>query len=82
MAHHLGIDINNNNKNNDEIDKNKKIIFFVCDTALINQQKKHIEEILKIEVGTIQGKKEKKSKSDYETFIKKWKSFNVFVAIP
>ena len=82
MAHHLGIDINNNNKNNEEIDKNKKIIFFVCDTALINQQKRHIEEILKLEVGTIQGKKDKKSKSDYETFIKKWKSFNVFVAIP
>ena len=81
MAHHLGIDINNN-KTRDEIDKNKKIIFFVCDTALINQQKKHIEEILKIEVGTIQGKKDKKSKSDYEAFIKKWKAFNVFVAIP
>ena len=82
MAHHLGIDINNDNKNNEAIDKNKKIIFFVCDTALINQQKKHIEEILKIEVGTIQGKKDKKSKSDYETFIKKWNAFNVFVAIP
>ena len=82
MAEHLGIDINNNNPNNAEIDKNKKIIFFVCDTALINQQKKHIKEILNIEVGSIQGGKDKKSKSDYETFIKKWKSFNVFVAIP
>ena len=81
MAKHLGININNNS-NNTEIDKNKKIIFFVCDTALINQQKKHIEEILNIQVGTIQGKKDKKSKSDYESFIKKWKSFNVFVAIP
>ena len=81
MAKHLGIDINNNH-NNVEKDKNKKIIFFVCDTALINQQKKYIGEILNIEVGTIQGKTDKKSKSDYESFIKKWKSFNVFVAIP
>ena len=81
MANHLGIDINKP-ENNKEIDKNKKIIFFVCDTALINQQKKHIEDILKIQVGTIQGKKDKKSKSDYETFIKKWNSFNIFVAIP
>ena len=81
MANYLGIDINNH-ENNKKIDENKKIIFFVCDTALINQQKKHIEEILNIQVGTIQGKKDKKSKSDYETFIKKWKSFNIFVAIP
>jgi len=81
MANYLGIDINNS-ENNKKIDEDKKIIFFVCDTALINQQKKHIEDILKIQVGTIQGKKDKKSKSDYETFIKKWKSFNIFVAIP
>ena len=81
MANHLGIDIKKYEKR-PKIDKNKKIIFFVCDTALINQQKKHIEEILNIEVGTIQGKKDKKSKSDYETFINKWNSYNVFVAIP
>ena len=81
MAHYLGIDIGQDNTNV-QIDKNKKIIFFVCDTALINQQKKHIEEILKIQVGTIQGKKDKKSKRDYEDFIKKWNSFNIFVAIP
>ena len=81
MAYYLGIDIGQDNTNV-QIDKNKKIIFFVCDTALINQQKKHIEEILKIQVGTIQGKKDKKSKRDYEDFIKKWNSFNIFVAIP
>ena len=81
MANHLGIDINHL-ENNKKIDEKKKIIFLVCDTALINQQKKHIEEILGIQVGTIQGKKDKKSKSDYDTFIKKWDSFNIFVAIP
>ena len=81
MANHLGIKICDT-ENNKKIDKSKKIIFFVCDTALINQQKRHIEEILNIQVGTIQGKKDKKSKSDYETFIKKWNSFNVFIAIP
>ena len=81
MANHLGIDIKKRNKIK-IIDKNKKIIFFVCDTTLINQQKKHIEEILDIDVGTIQGKKDKKSKSDYEIFLNKWNSFNVFVAIP
>ena len=64
MADLLGIDINNNDKNY-KIDKNKKIIFFVCDTALIDQQKHHIESILNIEVGTIQGKKDKKAKNDY-----------------
>ena len=71
MANHLGIDIKKKNKIK-KIDKNKKIIFFVCDTTLINQQKKHIEEILDIDVGTIQGKKDKKSKSDYEIFLNKW----------
>ena len=81
MADLLGIDINNNDKNY-KIDKNKKIIFFVCDTALIDQQKHHIESILNIEVGTIQGKKDKKSKNDFETFRKKWNSLNIFVAIP
>ena len=82
MADLLGIDINNNNNKKPKIDKNKKIIFFVCDTALVDQQKNQIESILDIEVGTIQGKKDKKSKNDYETFRKKWASLNVFVAIP
>ena len=81
MGDLLGIDINNNNKKH-KIDKNKKIIFFVCDTALVDQQKNQIESILNIEVGTIQGKKDKKSKNDYETFRKKWNSLNIFVAIP
>ena len=81
MADLLGIDILNNDKK-PKIDKNKKIIFFVCDTALVNQQKKEIENILNIEVGTIQGKKDKKSKNDYETFKGKWNSFNIFIAIP
>ena len=65
-----------------EIDKNKKIIFLVCDTALIEQQKNSISVNLNIEVGTIQGKKNKKAKSDLNTFRKMWESFNVFVAIP
>ena len=39
MADLLGIDITNNEKKT-KIDKKKKIIFFVCDTALVNQQKK------------------------------------------
>ena len=65
-----------------EIDKDKKIIFLVCDTALIEQQKNTISVNLNIEVGTIQGKKNKKAKSDLNTFRKMWESFNVFVAIP
>ena len=81
MADLLGIDISNDEKKT-KIDKKKKIIFFVCDTALVNQQKKEIENILDIEVGTIQGKKDKKSKNDYDTFKKKWNSFNIFIAIP
>ena len=60
MADFLGLDIENPSKNKKIIDKNKKIIFFVCDTALIEQQKKAISNILGIEVGTIQGKKKKK----------------------
>ena len=82
MANHLGIDISNPSSNKKNIDKNKKIIFFVCDTALIEQQKKAIEDILGIEAGKIQGKKNKKNKSDYEFFRKMWDSLNVFVAIP
>ena len=55
MANYLGIDISIYSLNKQKIDKNKKIIFFVCDTALIEQQKKAISSILGIEVGTIQG---------------------------
>ena len=81
MADLLGIDINNIDKK-PKIDKNKKIIFFVCNTALVLQQKIEIENNLNIEVGTIQGNKDKKSKNDYETFRRKWDSLNIFVAIP
>ena len=73
MANFLGIDINNpSSSNKKKIDKNKKIIFFVCDTALIEQQKNAISNILGIEVGTIQGKKNKKSKNEFEFFKKMW----------
>ena len=65
-----------------EIDKNKKIIFLVCDTALIEQQKNTISLNLNLEVGTFQGKKNKKAKSDLDTFRKMWESYNIFVAIP
>ena len=82
MANHLGIDINCLYKSNKNIDNNKKIIFLVCDTALIEQQKKAISNILGIEVGTIQGKKNKKCKNDYQLFKKMWDSLNIFVAIP
>lgn len=82
MAYHLGLDIEDPSNNKQKLDKNKKIIFFVCDTSLIEQQKKAISNILGIEVGTIQGKKSKKSKSDYDLFKKMWDSVNVFVAIP
>ena len=64
------------------IDKNKKIIFLVCDTALIEQQKNSISINLNLDVGTIQGKKNKKAKSDLNTFRKMWESYNIFVAIP
>ena len=82
MAYHLGLDIEDPSNNKKKLDKSKKIIFFVCDTSLIEQQKKAISNILGIEVGTIQGKKSKKSKSDYDLFKKMWDSVNVFVAIP
>ena len=82
MADLLKIDIQNPLNTNKNIDKRKKIIFFVCDAALVEQQKKSIEEILKIQVGIFQGKKSKKAKSDYETFREKWNSLNIFIAIP
>ena len=47
-----------------DIDCTKKIIFLVCDTALIEQQKNTISLNLNLEVGTIQGKKNKKAKND------------------
>ena len=65
-----------------EFDKNIKIIFLVCDTALIEQQKNTISLNLNLEVGTIQGKKNKKAKSDLITFRKMWESYDIFVAIP
>ena len=62
MAYHLGLDIEDPSNNKQKLDKNKKIIFFVCDTSLIEQQKKAISNTLGIEVGTIQGKKVKNLK--------------------
>ena len=47
MANLLGIDINNIDKK-PKIDKNKKIIFFVCNTALVLQQKMEIENNLSL----------------------------------
>ena len=82
MANYLGLDINNPSLNNLKNNKNKKIIFFVCDTALIEQQKNAISNILGIEVGKIQGKKNKKAKNDYNSFRTIWDSLNIFVAIP
>ena len=61
MANYLGIDINKSSYNH-KIDQNKKIIFFVCDITLIEQQKNAISRILGIEVGIIQGKKTKRLK--------------------
>lgn len=80
MADILGINLSAQFHTN--IDKNIKIIFLVCDTALIEQQKNVISSNLGIEVGTIQGKKNKKAKSDLEIFRKMWDNFNIFVAIP
>ena len=75
------LNINIFSQKNQKIDKTKKIIFFVCDTSLIIQQQKAIEKYLKISVGVIQGKKSKKSKSDYENFRGIFENFSVFVAI-
>ena len=80
MADLLGIKLLNQEKQN--ISKNTKIIFLVCDTALIEQQKIAISSNLGIEVGTIQGKKNKKAKTELEIFRKLWESFNIFIAIP
>ena len=80
MAEILGIKLSSPEKS--YVDKNKKIIFLVCDTALVEQQKNAISSNLGIEVGTIQGKKNKKAKSDLESFRKMWDNYNIFIAIP
>ena len=82
MSRVLGIDIvENPNIDISKIDKSKKIIFLICDTALVKQQSEAINKILGIEVGILQGKKQKKSKNDYIEFRKLWESKNIFVAI-
>jgi endoribonuclease Dicer len=82
MSRVLGIDIvENPNIDISKIDKSKKIIFLICDTALVKQQSEAISKILGIEVGILQGKKQKKSKNDYFEFRKLWESKNIFVAI-
>lgn len=75
------LNINIFSQKNSNINKSKKIIFFVCDTSLVIQQQKAIEKYLKIPVAIIQGKKSKKSKSDYENFREFFENFSVFVAI-
>ena len=80
MANCLGIDLQSEKKQN--IDKTKKIIFFVCNTSLVNQQKKEISDALNIEVGIFQGRKGKKKNKNYESFKREWDSLNIFVAMP
>ena len=78
----LGIDIVENKGNINKMKiKNKKIIFLICDTSLVNQQVNAIQSNLGIEVGILQGKKQKKSKNDYFEFRKLFQSKNIFVAI-
>ena len=78
----LGIDIVENKGNINKMKiKNKKIIFLICDTSLVNQQVNAIKSNLGIEVGILQGKKQKKSKNDYFEFRKLFQSKNIFVAI-
>ncbi len=78
----LGIDMLDNKENINKMPiNNKKIIFLVCDTPLINQQANAIKTILGIEVGILQGKKQKKTKNDYLEFRKVFQNKNIFVAI-
>ncbi len=82
MSRLLGIDIVENEGNFNQMNRNnKKIIFLVCDTPLINQQANAIKSILGIEVGILQGKKQKKTKNDYLEFRKVFQNKNIFVAI-
>ena len=80
MADLLSINLSSLEKQN--INKNIKIIFLVCDTALIEQQKNAISSNLGLEVKAIQGKKNKKEKNDLEMFRKTWDNYNIFIAIP
>ena len=82
MSRLLGIDMLDNKENiNKMAFNNKKIIFLVCDTPLINQQANAIKTILGIDVGILQGKKQKKTKNDYLEFRKVFQNKNIFVAI-
>ena len=69
IGYYLGIDISKQiNLSKVKVKSKKKVLFLVCDTALIDQQQMSISKNLNIKVEKIQGKKNKKSKSDLETF--------------
>ena len=59
-----------------------KVIFLVCDLALIAQQMKEIELNTKLRVNALKGRNSKKSKSDYNEFQEIFRATDVFVAIP
>ena len=59
-----------------------KVIFLVCDLALISQQMKEIELNTKLRVNSLKGRNSKKSKSDFNEFQELLRVTDVFVAIP
>ena len=59
-----------------------KVIFLVCDLALVSQQMKEIELNTKLRVNSLKGRNSKKSKSDFNEFQELLRVTDVFVAIP
>ena len=62
--------------------RSPKMFFLVCDSSLIEQQIAAIKKNTGLEVNSLQGKKNKKSKNDYEDFKSFMNKTDIFVAIP
>lgn len=72
-------------KRYDQRNKNalgKKVVFLVCEVALVEQQSFVIGQNTPLLVKSCSGKNMKSMKKDLETFRKSWQSFDIFVATP
>ena len=62
--------------------KRPKVVFLVCDIALLTQQMKAIETNTGLKVGILKGKSSKKTKNDYTEFKELLNANDIIVAIP
>ncbi len=79
MGHLLDFDVFDTNKTQPK-SNHKKIVFLVCEVALVEQQKSVISHNTSLTVEALSGRKMKKFKGDVKKFRTFWQNCDVFVS--